>query len=635
VGWRTFKASYSFEILCDRECETMIVLYKMNDLYEDQIKNLFQEWGYPTACFDSINSILDQIMNPMVIITPSVFQKELGDIPNPIIPISINVVDIKRSIVEMFEWVGRKEYTFITSSETVDWLTKEYEMDTGNNEVHLTFITEKQISILRPDQVVLAPKWMKKVIPAHLIDHFHFIKPSFSSVMSAIYAAGSLMKFIEDVYKERYQVNAIVNSTHDGVVAIDLEGNIKIANEHAKTILGIDEDMKGRTITEFIPQSDMIRVLEEGKIERDEIATVGGRKVIINRAPVIINGKVVGAVSNFQEITDIQKIELQLRKRLHQSGLEAKYKLTDIIGKTEEIMEAKELARKFAETESTVLITGESGTGKELFAQGIHVASHRSSGPFVAVNCAVLPENLLESELFGYDKGAFTGALKDGKPGLFEHAHGGTLLLDEIGELPLRIQTLLLRVLQERTVRRIGGERTIPVDVRIITATNRHLEKDVEDNRFRSDLYYRLNVLSLELPPLRKRLADIPLLVDSFLAEFNDRRKNKITNIEKELSALFQKHDWPGNIRELRNTIERLVVLEESSSLRLQGAKFLSEKINRIKDPEDPKKPSIKNIERELIIATLEKFENNKTLAAISLGIDRSTLWRKIKDYHL
>lgn len=615
--------------------ETMIALYKMNDLYEDEIKNLFQEWSYPTTCFYSINSILDQIMNPMVIITPSVFQKELEDIPNPIIPIFINVVDIKRSIVELFEPKDRKDYAFVTSIETIDWLRKEYETDTGHDEVHLTFLTEEQTSNLRSDQVVLAPIWMKNVILTHQLHQFHFIKPSFTSVLSSLQVAGSLVKFIEEVYKERYQVNAIVNSTHDGVIAIDLKGNIKIANEHAKTILGIEEDMKGRTITEFIPQSDMIRVLEEGKIERDDIAIVAGRKVIINRAPVIIKGKIVGAVSNFKEITDIQKVELQLRKKLHQSGLEAKYKLTDIIGETPEIVEAKELARKFAETESTVLITGESGTGKELFAQGLHTASHRSSGPFVAVNCAVLPENLLESELFGYDKGAFTGALKDGKPGLFELAHGGTLFLDEIGELPLRIQTLLLRVLQERTVRRIGGERIIPVDVRIITATNRHLETDVEDKQFRSDLYYRLNVLSLELPPLRKRLADIALLVDSFLLEFNDKRKNKIVDVEEELFALFHKHDWPGNIRELRNTIERLVVLEEGTSLKLQGAKFLSEKINRIKDTEDARKPSIKNTERELIIATLEKFENNKSLAAKSLGIDRSTLWRKIKDYQL
>ncbi|WP_312474500.1 sigma 54-interacting transcriptional regulator [Neobacillus sp.] len=614
----------------------MIALFKMNDLYEDQIKNLLIDLGYPTASFYSINSILDQIMNPMVIITPAIFQKELEGLSFPIIPIPITIGDIKKSIKVLFENPEQREYSFITSKEEIEWLRKEDGEQVANDEIQVSLLTEKQSAVLNPNHVYLAPIWMKGLISNPGIKNLHFIKPAFTSLIPFLQIAGSLVNLIEEILNERYQVDAIVNSTHDGVVAIDRTGNIRLVNEHAKTILGVKEDMKGRNITEFIPQSDMLRVLEAGKIERGDIATVGGRQIVINRSPVIVKGKIVGAVSNFKEITDIQKVELQLRKKLHQNGLEAKYRLSDIIGETHEIMEAKELARKFAETESTVLITGESGTGKELFAQGIHAASHRSLGPFVAVNCAVLPENLLESEMFGYEKGTFTGALKDGKPGLFELAHGGTLFLDEIGEIPLRIQALLLRVLQERTIRRVGGERIIPVDVRIITATNRNLEEEVEEKQFRSDLYYRLNVLALELPPLRVRLADIPKLVEAFLEEFNDKRKNKIITVEKELICLFQKYDWPGNIRELRNTVERMVVLEESKSLRLQGAKFLSEKIRRRKFSEETtNKQSIKNKEKELILTTLEKFENNKKLAAQSLGIDRSTLWRKIKEYNL
>jgi propionate catabolism operon transcriptional regulator len=614
----------------------MIALFKMFDLYEDQIKNLLKDLGYPTASFYSINSILDQVMNPMVIMTPAIFLKELEDLSFPIIPIPMNIGDIKRSIKDLFEIPEQREYSFITSKEEIEWLRKEYVEHAANDEIQISFITEKQSASLKPNHAYLAPIWMKGLLSNPRIKSLHFIKPAFTSVIPFLQVAGSLMNLMEEILKERYQVDAIVDSTHDGVVAIDRTGNIRLVNEHAKTILGVEEDMKGRNITEFIPQSDMLRVLETGKIERGDIAAVGGRQIVINRSPVIVKGKIVGAVSNFKEITDFQKVELQLRKKLHQNGLAAKYRLTDIIGETQEIIEAKELARKFAETESTVLITGESGTGKELFAQGIHSASNRSLGPFVAVNCAVLPENLLESEIFGYEKGTFTGALKDGKPGLFELAHGGTLFLDEIGEIPLRIQALLLRVLQERTIRRVGGERIIPVDVRIITATNRNLEEEVEKKQFRSDLYYRLNVLALELPPLRERLADIPKLVESFLNEFNDKRKNKIVNVEKELIGLFQKYDWPGNIRELRNTIERMVVLEESDSLRLQGAKFLSEKIRKRKSLEESTNSlSIKNKEKELIQTTLEKFENNKKLAAQSLGIDRSTLWRKIKEYNL
>ncbi|MFZ7944863.1 sigma-54 interaction domain-containing protein [Neobacillus sp. 19] len=614
----------------------MIALYKMNDLYEDQIKKFFTDLGYQTASFYSINSILDQIMNPMVILTPVIFRQELEGVSFPIIPISISAGDIVKSINELIESKEQQGYTYIASNEEITSLKKEYTEYLENEKIQISFLLDKQSSTINPNHMNLGPIWMKGLISVPWNKHVHFIKPAFTSIIPLLQAACSLVSLTEEIIKERFQVEAIVNSTHDGVVAVDKIGNIILANKHAKTILGFEENPKGRNITEFIPQSDMIRVLETGKIERDDIALVGGRQIVINRSPVIVKGKIVGAVSNFKEITDIQKVELLLRKKLHQNGLEAKYRLSDIVGETQVIMETKELARKFAETESTVLITGESGTGKELFAQGIHSASHRSLGPFVAVNCAAFPENLLESEMFGYEKGTFTGALKDGKPGLFELAHGGTLFLDEIGELPLRIQALLLRVLQEKTIRRVGGERIIPVDVRIITATNRNLEEEVEEKQFRSDLYYRLNVLALELPPLRGRLTDIPKLVDSFLDEFNEKRKNKIKAVEKELISLFQMHDWPGNIRELRNTIERMVVLEEGNSLRLHGAKFLLEKLRRRKILGDvPNQPSIKNKEKELILTTLEKFAYNKKLAAESLGIDRSTLWRKMKEYNL
>ncbi|WP_253701352.1 sigma-54-dependent Fis family transcriptional regulator [Bacillus sp. FJAT-29814] len=613
----------------------MIALFKMNDLYEDEIKDFLKNMGYTSASFYSINSILDQIMNPMVIITPAIFQKELAGLSFPIIPIPVTIADIQKSIKTMFDTPNDTEYAFLASAEEIEWLRKERGEQSDEDGIQLTFVTEKQSTALNSIGVCLAPIWMKGLFSSPHMKNLHFIKPSFASLHPYLQIAVSLVNFTEEMVKERYQVDAIVNSTHDGVIAVDRIGTIRLVNEHAKTILGVEGEMKGRNITEFIPQSDMLRVLETGKVERGDLAAVGGRQIVINRTPVIVKGKIVGAVSNFKEITDIQKVELQLRKKLHQTGLEAKYRLNDIVGETSEIMEVKELAVKFAETESTVLITGESGTGKELFAQGIHAASHRSLGPFVAVNCAVLPENLLESEMFGYEKGTFTGALKEGKPGLFELAHGGTLFLDEIGEIPLRIQALLLRVLQERTIRRVGGERIIPVDVRIITATNRNLEEEVEKKQFRSDLFYRLNILALELPALRKRSADIPMLVAAFVNEFNEKRKTKIIHVEKELIQLFQKYDWPGNIRELRNTIERMAVLEETECLRLQGARFLSEKIRRKSADGAADKQSIKSKEKELIISTLEKFGHNKKLAAQSLGIDRTTLWRKIKEYNL
>ncbi|WP_245864170.1 sigma-54 interaction domain-containing protein [Fredinandcohnia onubensis] len=611
----------------------MIVLFKMKDLHEEQIKNYLTGLGYQTASFYSINSILEKIMNPMVILTPAIYLNELEDFGLPIIPISIGMGDIKSSINEICEKRDNLKYTYIASTNEILWLKSEYTLNEDNL---LSFLTDKQTSELNPNQIILAPVWMKGFISSPRIKNIHYIKPMFTTIIPLLQIACSLVNLTHEMIKERYQIEAIVNSTHDGVVAVDKTGNIRLVNEHAKKILGIEGNMKGRNITELIPHSDMLRVLKTGKIERDDIDTIGGRQVVINRSPVIVRETIVGAVSNFKEITDIQKVELQLRKKLHQNGLEAKYRLSDIVGVTPEISEVKELARKFAKTESTVLITGESGTGKELFAQGIHAASDRSLGPFVAVNCAAFPENLLESEIFGYEGGTFTGALKEGKPGLFELAHGGTLFLDEVGEVTLRIQALLLRVLQEKTIRRVGGDRIIPVDVRIITATNRNLEEEVEKKRFRSDLYYRINILSMELPPLKDRLADIPILVNAFLNEFNEKRKHKIEIVEKELIDLFQQYDWPGNIRELRNAIERMVVLEEGNSLGLHGARFLLGKIKRRNMLGDlPNEKSLKNKEKELIFTALEKNEFNKTLAAKSLGIDRSTLWRKLKEYDL
>lgn len=611
----------------------MIALYKFTKPMEQLLDNILQKSGFKTTRFYSVNSLLDQIMNPMVILTPDVFKNDLEFLPVLFIPISIHLMDIERTIEEHnLEYSTEEPILVVASKEELKWVEMEY---LDNQRIPIRFVCKEQFfsSNFQSNRVYLAPIWENDL--ATLLPSLYYIKPTITSLNPVLQLVNTMERIATEISRERYQGEAIVNSAHDGVIAVDREGCITVVNEHAKKILGLKGEVKGRKITEFIPESDMMRVLTTGKIEMGDIANITNRQIVINRFPVIVRGRVVGAVSNFKELTDIQRLELKLRKRLHQNGLEAKYSLSDIVGQSREINEAKELASQFAKTEATVLITGESGTGKELFAQGIHRASNRALGPFVAVNCAALPENLMESELFGYEEGAFTGARKGGKAGLFEIAHGGTLFLDEIGEMPLPIQTALLRVLQERTVRRVGGERFIPVDVRIVTATHRSLEEEVENKLFRSDLYYRLNVLALEIPPLRDRLADIPALVESIVNQFNHLRENKISNIKQELYSLFKEYDWPGNIRELRNVIERMVVLERGSTLRIEGAAFLSQNISRRMGDQQISKPRIKDKEKELIISTLNKYENNKTLAAKSLGIDRTTLWRKMKDYHI
>ncbi len=314
----------------------------------------------------------------------------------------------------------------------------------------------------------------------------------------------------------------------------------------------------------------------------------------------------------------------------------------EIIGKSKAMRRVFALIEKVADTESTVLILGESGTGKELVARAIHAASDRREGPFIPVNCGAIPEELLESELFGHEKGAFTGAIKT-RIGRFELAHGGTIFLDEIAEMSPKLQVKLLRVLQERTFERIGGTKPIKVDIRVIAATNKDLEKEVKEGRFREDLYYRLNVIPIKLPPLRERLEDIPLLVEHFLARFSNRKKEPIQGISKEALECLMKHDWPGNVRELENVIERMVILSNGPQLTLEDVpEYILEKTGTVKNTayvqefdipdEGVHLPTlVAEFEKNLILKALEKTGWVKNRAAKLLRINRTTLIEKMK----
>jgi transcriptional regulator with PAS, ATPase and Fis domain len=293
-------------------------------------------------------------------------------------------------------------------------------------------------------------------------------------------------------------------------------------------------------------------------------------------------------------------------------------------------------ARKYAELDSTtVLILGETGTGKELFAHSIHNESPRAKGPFVAINCAALPENLLESELFGYAEGAFTGARRGGKIGLFEMAHMGTIFLDEIGDMPLNLQSRLLRVIQEKEVMRIGDDRVIPVDVRIIASTNRNLEEDIEKGAFRRDLFYRLNVLKLIIPPLRERKEDIPLLVDLFVEKYSSRLGKKVNGITQKARDLLMNLDYSGNVRELKGVIERAVAFAESEYIKeadLGISNQAAKQNDAISRDIFKGNFTLKEIEIMAIREALAKTRNNISEAARLLGVDRTTIWRKIKE---
>lgn len=618
----------------------MIALYRLDKELEKKIAALLEDTGHPVGYFYSIKSILDQMMNPFVVITAEPYGEELESFSLPVVCLSLDMNDVQRACQSISRTEGapvRRAVIVCGTQKEKQWLEREYAQDSDVPGVPCSFQVREELQPLSGQTAYLLPVWGKHSLPQQpAAAPWHLVEPSIATLRRAVQQAESLMAYTRERLREKHLMEAVVNSAHDAVIAVDRHSQITLVNEHAKLLLGLNGDVLGKPITDYIPHSDMLRVLKTGRQELGDVATVFDRSIVINRIPVIVKDQIVGAVSNFKEITDIQKMEMALRKKLHENGLEARYRLDSIVGSSPEIAATRKQAALFAGTNATVLITGESGTGKELFAQGIHLESPRSVGPFLAVNCAALPESLLESELFGYEDGAFTGAKKGGKPGLFELAHGGTLFLDEIGEMPLRIQVLLLRVLQERRVRRVGGERIIPVDVRIVAATNRDLAAEIEQGHFRADLYYRINMLGLEIPPLRDRLSDIPELVDSMIQEVNEQHEQKVVRIDPEIYRLFQEYHWPGNVRELRNVVERMVLLARGGQVSRESVDFLFAKR---KASLPPALVTAKNKrigpEAEKIVAALHQAKHNKTLAAKVLGMDRTTLWRKMKQYNI
>lgn len=432
----------------------------------------------------------------------------------------------------------------------------------------------------------------------------------------------------------------VLDSITEGIIVTDEHNCVTIYNPAAKRIFRIPgSEVVGRQVQEVIPNTRMHVVFETGKPEMADLQDVHGGIIATSRIPILLDGKRIGVVSTFEDVTKIQQLEQLIRKQIHAKGFVAKHQFSDILTASSQMLELKELAALYATTDGAVLIQGESGTGKELFAQSIHSASKRSHGPFVAVNCAAIPEHLLESELFGYEGGAFTGAKKEGKQGLFELAHKGTIFLDEIGEIPKPLQARLLRVLQEKEIMRVGGDKIVPVDIRIISATNKNLEKKVEQGEFRDDLYYRLNVFNLKLPPLRDRKEDLVPLARDFLVRFGI--KTDYNAVAQELVPLLLGYDWPGNIRELYNVMERLALLARCSTVKLCWAEMM-QKVMRGSTAEDNLisirvsleqglKQATSQAEKAIIDSMLARHGQNYEQVAKRLGIGRTTLWRKLQ----
>ena len=455
---------------------------------------------------------------------------------------------------------------------------------------------------------------------------------------------------INDLEHYKLIFNEILDMTEDGFVVTAVDGTIlDINNSYCDFIGTTKEKAIGHYIGEFIKNTKMPQIASSGIKEVDQIHELvhgqhykGDPFLFVTRSPVKKNGEVIAAVAQVKFRIHTLKLAQDLVKQdkelkyykdeLQRLG-ESKYNLNSILGQSDCFMEVKELARKAAKSNLPVLINGETGTGKEVFANGIHYASDRKNNPIIRLNCAAIPGELLESELFGYEEGSFTGAKKGGKKGKFQLAHKGTIFLDEIADMPLHMQAKLLRVLQEGEIERIGGYEPIPVDVRVIAATHQDLRKLVNEKKFREDLYYRLNVINIKIPPLRQRKEDIELFINHFLSELNKKYKTDIIISERAKESLLN-HKWPGNIRELKNVIESAYVLAEKDIIGVKH--FPSNLIASSPNTSEEDKGSnldliLNRLEKDIILETLMENDCKISKTAKTLGIHRTTLYKKME----
>ena len=474
------------------------------------------------------------------------------------------------------------------------------------------------------------------------------IYPSREVIVRALEEARAIAGAQRKERGDTQRLGAILDCVSEGVISIDAEGLVTLLNNSASKKMGLNPaEIVGKPIAGMLEGMGLLKVLQTGKPDIDQIRRIGREDMVVNSLPVTWEGRIQAVVSSFKPASRIQAIDQKLKKKLFQKGFVARYTLGHLHGSSRTLHKLKEKAEHYAAIDAPILIQGETGTGKELLAQSIHNAGPRRSKPFVAVNCAALPETLLESELFGYEEGAFTGAKRGGKPGLFELANKGTIFLDEIADISMALQVRLLRVIEEGEVMRLGGDSVLPVDVRIVSSTWRDLVQEVLQGHFRSDLYFRLAVLRLQTPALRQRKKDIPLLLGELLQRngFTVQDTNALLNPEVE--ARLRAYDWPGNVRELDSLAHRFAALRDSTENRIELLLDLLREIEEagfndsmhsnekslavsFSDTGDLKQ-AVAAFERRVIQQALVRYEGNKHNAAHSLGISVNTLWRKSK----
>lgn len=473
----------------------------------------------------------------------------------------------------------------------------------------------------------------------------HLIKNGEGTLIGALDRAQEIILATKSEIERNKRYAALMDCVHDGVIATDEENRIMEYNSVAREILGANKnELIGKCANHvFEGMKNGVFGMGDNTLVVDEIRKIKGTKVTITKVPITVKGENKGFVAVFQDVKKLQNYEKKIRTQLLGDGFTAKYTFDDIVHKSAEMEKAINIAKKFSGYDSSVLIQGSSGVGKELFAQSIHNVSSRRLGPFVAVNCAALPPSLIESELFGYEEGAFTGSKKGGRAGMFEMAHKGTIFLDEISELPLDIQGRLLRVIQEKEIMRLGDNKVIPLDIRIICATNRDLRQMVEDSKFREDLLFRINTLVFIIPRLNERREDIGILSNHFLELFCTKYGKNILGFSSSAMRYLMEYDYQGNVRELQNFVERAVIICETNEISVDDfndiVKVMKERrMKKSSSLEEEEKEDIfdtglalKDLEELYISHVYKKHGESAKKACDVLKIDRSTLWRKMK----
>lgn len=598
---------------------------------------------------DKQGRILEQKGAKAIIARSGGYRYTVGTVNVPVIHLKITTLDILQAIRKAS--VFRKDIVLVISDMEYfnyeEWesiFNKKIILERFHTKEEIQFRVDKYIE--NKEQIVIVGggipcSYAKKIG----IDSVH-IGASKESIYEGVNYAKELIHSLHEQKYKNEVLKTVLNGVHDAVVAVNQQGRVILYNESAQKLLKKkDIEVMDKYLLEVCPELGfMLEVLDNNINRYNEIKKLKRIVVTANTSVLKVDGHIQGVLCSFQDITKLQNLEKKIRYELNKKGLVTKYSFKDIVANDPLMKDTVAKAIRIGTTDSTVMLYGESGTGKEMMAQSIHNISSRKEEPFVAVNCAAISEGLLESELFGYEEGAFTGARKGGKPGLFELSHGGTIFLDEINSLSPNLQGKLLRVLEEKEVMRIGSDYIIPLDVRVIAAANENLRKKVRARSFRSDLFYRLSILELHIPPLRERRKDIIPLFNYYVNSLSE--ESEIHEVNIEIQNRISKYSWPGNVRELKNTAQRYVIFNEidleeeelEAKEELSSAKEIVEDRRKVRNAysmDDKNKTiDLKEINRYVDEKVIDMFiaqGMTKTEIAKMLGISRTSLWMKTK----